>query len=120
MGRLNNHAIDNGDVEVYPLEYPFESTSNSVPYLDNTSIKSIYDDEIDQFVEFFHSDHYENLLDTDLFMLQAWPVVALYLKFYTVSTVLFNKYVRENVGVKNWISHFNMFFEIKSNVKLEN
>ena len=27
IGRLNHHAIDNGDVEVHPSEYTFESYS---------------------------------------------------------------------------------------------
>ena len=44
MGGLNNHAIDNGDVEVNPSEYPFEYTYDSVPYLGTTMIKSIDDD----------------------------------------------------------------------------
>ena len=48
IGRLNQNYVDNGDVEVYPSEYPFKSTSNSVPDMDTTLIKSIYDDEMDQ------------------------------------------------------------------------
>ena len=31
MWRLNHHTIDTGDVEVYPSEYLFESTPESVP-----------------------------------------------------------------------------------------
>ena len=54
-GRLNHHVIDNGDVEVHPSEYPFESTSESVPGADTTMIKSIDDDEMDQLLELFHS-----------------------------------------------------------------
>ena len=41
---FNHHAIDNGDVEVHPLEFPFESSSESVPDPDTTPIKSIHDD----------------------------------------------------------------------------
>ena len=44
MRRLNNHAIDNGDVEVNPSEFPVESNSESVTYPDTTPIKSIDDD----------------------------------------------------------------------------
>ena len=39
MGRLNNHDIENGDAEVHPSEFPFESNSESVPDTDNTPIK---------------------------------------------------------------------------------
>ena len=31
MGRPNHHAIDNGDVGVYPSEFPVEFNSESVP-----------------------------------------------------------------------------------------
>ena len=47
MGRLNNHSIYNGDVEVYPYKYPFESTYELVPDLDTTTIKQIGDDKMD-------------------------------------------------------------------------
>ena len=39
MGRLNNHLIDNGDVEVHPSDYTFESNSESFPYQETTPIK---------------------------------------------------------------------------------
>ena len=48
MGRLYHHAIDNGDVEVYPSDYLFESTSESVTDTYTTMTKSIDDDEMDQ------------------------------------------------------------------------
>ena len=35
----NHHVVDNGDVEVYPSEYPILSTSDYVPYTDTTPIK---------------------------------------------------------------------------------
>ena len=54
MGRVNNYAIDNGDVEVHPSEFPDESHSESVPYPYTTPIKSIDDDEMDHLMEFFH------------------------------------------------------------------
>ena len=41
MGIINHHVIDNGGVEVYPLEYPSESTSEYVPYPDTPLIKLI-------------------------------------------------------------------------------
>ena len=47
MGRLNHNAVDNIDFEVYPSEYTFEYTSDSVPDPDTTTIKSIDDDEMD-------------------------------------------------------------------------
>ena len=54
MGRLNHHAIDNGDVDVHPSEFPFEYNSESIPDTDTTPIKSIDDDEMDHLLELFH------------------------------------------------------------------
>ena len=48
MGILNHHVVDNGDAEVYPSEYPFQSTPDSVPYMDTTPVKSIDDYEMEQ------------------------------------------------------------------------
>ena len=50
MGKLNHHAIDNGDIT---SDVPVESNYDSVPDPDTTPIKSIYDDEMDQLLEFF-------------------------------------------------------------------
>ena len=50
MGRLNHHAIDNGDVEVHPSEFPVEYNCEYVPYSDTTLIKSIDDYEMDHFL----------------------------------------------------------------------
>ena len=69
MGRLNNDYVDNGGIEVYPSEYPFESTPDSVKYPDNTPIKSTNNDEMDQLLEFFHSDHDDDILDVEIQML---------------------------------------------------
>ena len=63
MGRLNNYAINNGDVEVYSSNYQFEAISDSVPYMDTTKIKLIDDNEIYQLLEFLHSEHDGYLLD---------------------------------------------------------
>ena len=53
MGRLNHHAINNGDIA---SDFPVESNYDSVPYPDTTPIKSIDDDnEMDHLLEFFHS-----------------------------------------------------------------
>ena len=41
-------------------------------------------------------------------------------KCYTVSTVMFHKYVGANVSVTNCMSHFSMFIPTKTNVKLMN
>ena len=70
MGRLNHHAIDNGDVEAYNSGYQFESTSESVPDIDITLIKSIYNYEMEQLLELFHSDNDDDILDVDLHMIQ--------------------------------------------------
>ena len=71
MERLNHHAIDNGDVEVHPSEFPVDYHSESVPEPDTTLIKSIDDDEMDHLLELFYSEHDEGLLDVDLHMLQS-------------------------------------------------
>ena len=55
MGRINNHVIDNGDVEVYPSKFPVESNYEYVPYPDTTPTKSIDDDEMDHILELFYS-----------------------------------------------------------------
>ena len=39
MGKLNNNAIDNGDVKIPTSDFPVESNYESVPYPDTTSIK---------------------------------------------------------------------------------
>ena len=68
MGKLDHHAIDNGDIT---SDVPVESSYDSVPYPDTTPIKSNDDDEMDHLLEFFHSEHDDDLLDVDLQMLQA-------------------------------------------------
>ena len=68
MGKLNHHAIDNGDIT---SDVPVESSYDPVPYPDTPPIKSIDDDEIDQILEFFHSEHDDDLLYVHLYMLQA-------------------------------------------------
>ena len=76
MGRLNHHAIDNGDVKVHPSEFPVESNFESVPDPYTTPIKSIDDYEMEHLLELFHSEHDEDLLDVDLHILQAQLVVS--------------------------------------------
>ena len=68
MGRLNHHAIDNGDVEVHPSEFPLECNSESVPDPYNTMIKSIDDDEKDHLLELLHPEQDE---DVDIQILQT-------------------------------------------------
>ena len=46
MGILNYHAMNNGDVEVHPSEFPVESNPESVTDPYTTPIKSIDDDEM--------------------------------------------------------------------------
>ena len=50
MGKLNHHAIDNGDIT---SDVPVEPRYESVPYPDTPPIKSIYDDKMDHLLEFF-------------------------------------------------------------------
>ena len=109
LGKLNQHAIYNGDIKITTSDFPVES-----------NYESIYDDEMDHLMEFFHSEHDEDILDVDLHMLQAWLVVAPPSKFYILSTVLFHKNGGANVGVTNFISHFSMLLPTKANVKLDN
>ena len=68
MWKLNHHAIDNGDIT---SDVPVDSSYESVPDPYTTPIKSIGDDELDHLLEFFHSEHDDNLLDVDLQMLQS-------------------------------------------------
>ena len=68
IGKLNHHAIYNGDIT---SDVPVESNYDSVHYPETTPIKYIDDDEMDHLLEFFHSEHDDNLLDVDLQMLQA-------------------------------------------------
>ena len=70
-GKLNNHSIDNGDIKTPTSDVPVESNHESVTDPDTTPIKSIDDDEMDHILEFFHSEHDDDLLDVDLQMLQA-------------------------------------------------
>ena len=70
MGRLNHHDIDNGDFQVHPSEFVFEYNSESVPYSDTTTIKSIDDYEMDYLMELFHSEYDGNGVDVELQMLQ--------------------------------------------------
>ena len=120
MGKLNHRAINNGDVIIPTSDVPVESNYDSVPYPYTTPIKSIDADEIYYLVEFFHSEHDDDLLDIDLQMLQAWLVVAPPSKFYTVSTVLFHKDRGEIFAVTNCMSHFSLFVKTKATVKLAN
>ena len=66
MVRLNHCTIDNRDVEFHPSEFPVEFKSESVPDPDTTPTKSIDDGEIDHLLEFFHSEHDDDLLYVDL------------------------------------------------------
>ena len=68
MGKLDHHSIDNGDIT---SDVPVKSSYDSVPYLDTTPIKYIDDDEMDHLLEFFYSEHDDDLIDVYLQMLQA-------------------------------------------------
>ena len=67
MGKLNHHAIDNGDIT---SDIPVESSYDSVPDPYTTPIKSIDDNEMGHLLELLHSEHDDNLLDVDLQMIQ--------------------------------------------------
>ena len=67
---------------------------------------------MDQILEFFHSEHNDNILNVDLQMPQAWLVVTTSSKIYTVSTVLFHKYGGEVT--------FYMFVPTKATMKFAN
>ena len=54
MGKLNHHAINNGDIQVPTSEVPVESNYDSVPDPYTTPIKSIDDNEMDFLLELFH------------------------------------------------------------------
>ena len=71
MVRLNHHAINNGNVEVHPSEFPVEFNSESVPYPYTTRITSIDDDKMNHLLELFHSEHDMDLLDIYLNILQT-------------------------------------------------
>ena len=71
MGRLNRHVVDNGDVEVYPSDYPSKYTSDSVTKPYTTPIKSIDDDEINKLLELFHSENDDYILDVVLQILYS-------------------------------------------------
>ena len=81
IGKRNQHTIDKGDVEVHPSEYTFEYTSEYVPYPEITPNKSIDDGETDQILEFFLSEHDDDLLYVDLQIIQELLVVATSLEY---------------------------------------
>ena len=66
MGIINRHTIDNGDVEVH-----LESNSEYDTDKETNPIKSIDDVEMVHLMELFHSEHYDDLLDFYLQILQA-------------------------------------------------
>ena len=78
------------------------------------------DDKIYHLLEFFQSEHDDDILNFDLHILRYWIVVAPSSKFYTVCTVLFHKYGGKHFAFTNYMSHFYMFSPTKANVKLAN
>ena len=70
MGRLNHYSIDNGCVEVHPSYFTVEFNYQSVLDAYTTPIKSIDDDKMDHVLEFFYSEHDEDLLYVDLHIIQ--------------------------------------------------
>ena len=54
MGRFNHRAIDSGDVDIQPSEFPAGFKYESFPYPYTTLIKSIDDVEMDHLLELLH------------------------------------------------------------------
>ena len=71
MGKLNHHAMDNGDVKIPTSEVSVESNYDSFTDTDTNPIKSIEDYEMDHLLELFHSEHDDDLIDVDLKRIQA-------------------------------------------------
>ena len=71
-------------------------------------------------LELFHSEHGDDIMGVDIQMLQYWLAVDPPKYFFSVSAVLFHKYVEANVVVTNCMSHFYMFVPTKATVKLAN
>ena len=71
-------------------------------------------------LELFHSEHYEDILDVEIHMLQDLLVVALLSIFNIVSTMLFHKYVGANVVVTNCMLYFSILVTTKFTVKMTN
>ena len=120
MGRLNNHFVYNGDIEVQPTDFPAESNSESVPDPETALIKSMDDNEMTHILKLFYSLHDDYLLDADLQMIQDLLVVAPPSKIYTLSTVLCHKYGGTNFSIKILISQFSIFVPTKATVELSN
>ena len=114
MRRLNNHAINNGDVGFHPSYFLVEFNSESVPDPYTTPIKSTDYDKMKYLLKLFQSEYDEYLLDVDIQMLQDWLVVSPTSTSYIVSTVLFH------VAVTKFISKFSMFVPTKATVKPAN
>ena len=85
-----------------------------------TSINSIDDDKMDKLLEFFNSEHDDDILDVGLQILQALLVVTPSSKLYTVYTQFFRKYEGANIVVINFMSKFSMFITTNSNVNSSN
>ena len=63
MGKLNHYTVDNGDIE--------EHSSDYMPDTDQTPIKSNKNDEMDQLIELLNLEHYDDIIDVDLQMIQS-------------------------------------------------
>ena len=61
---------------------------------------------MDQLPEFFHLEHDDYLFGVEIYRIQAWPVVAPYSKFYTVSILLFQKNGGAKFSVTSYMSPF--------------
>ena len=85
-----------------------------------TAIKSIYYDEIDHLLEFFHTENDDDLLYVDLQILQSWLVVATSSNIYAVYTFFSHKDGGANVTVTDCMTTISMFVPTKATVKLDN
>ena len=75
---------------------------------------------MDRLLEFYYSEHDDDILGVDIHMIQYWLLVAPHSNFHAFSTVLFRKYGGANVTVTNFMSYFSMFVPTKDTVKLNN
>ena len=119
MGRLNNHAADNVDVEVYPSYFPFECPPYSIPDQGNNPTKSIDDYKMNQLLELFHLENDDDFLDVGIKMLQAWLVVTPYKQIIQSQLCCFINMEEPMLELQIYVA-FSKFLPTQSNVYLAN
>ena len=71
IGRLNHHAINNGDVDVHPSGFSAEFNPESVTDTDTILIKKIDYYEMVHLLKLFHLEYNADTLDVELQVFQA-------------------------------------------------